>query len=244
MTLFRSFSLVFLLLLTGACMQQPPVPPLNLSAELPAVSARFVTERHHAHSAHNDQASTQGSHFDNEWHFWRNATRIEISIPRQHTGEAWLLDGSTIFYQKLFHADRKLVEYRMEDLSALNVKMNWRTNALMIDPAVLQQLQVTGEDWIDGHPALELTGTVDAITYAVVWLVDVNLPYSLEQHDASGNHERTRLQELHSTGDSALAAPNSRDYEIIDYADLGDRERDPFVLKIQGFLPGGQVHLH
>lgn len=242
------FSLLAVVLLLGACAQQPPVPPLNLQAALPDVSARYSTERHRAQDEHDHHDSTQDGMQDrdieNEWLFWRSTQRIEVSVPRQHTGEVWLKDSNTLFYQKLFHADHKIVEYQREDLGALNVKVNWQTNAMMIDPAVLQQLSVTGEDWIDGHPALELKGIVDGIEYEVVWLVDVNLPYMLEKHDARGNRERTQLQTLHSAADTTLPAPDSRDYEIIDYADLGDRERDPFVLKIQHHLLGGHAHSH
>lgn len=233
-----SLSLLILVVLLTACAQQPPVPPLDIQMTLPEISARYATERHQAHDDHDHEA------FENEWLFWRSAQRIEVSVPRQQTGEVWLKDGRTLFYQKVFHADRKIVEYQHEDLNALNVAVSWQTNALMIDPAVLQQLAVVDEDWIDGHPALELEGTVDGIQYEVIWLVDVNVPYTLEKQDAKGNQERTQLQALYSAGDITLLAPDSRDYEIIDYADLGDRERDPFVLKIQNYLPGGHVHAH
>jgi hypothetical protein len=242
------FSLLAVVLLLGACAQQAPVPPLNLQAALPDVSARYSTERHQARNEHdhhdNKQDNMQDRDIENEWLFWRSTQRIEVNVPRQQTGEIWLKDGNTYFYQKLFHADRKIVEYQREDLSALNVAVNWHTNALMIDPAVLQQLAITGENWINGHPALELEGTVDGIEYEVVWLVDVNLPYRLEKHDANGNHEHTQLQALYPAGDTTLATADSGDYEIIDYADLGDRERDPFVQKIQHYLLGGEVHSH
>lgn len=232
------FSLLTIMFLLAACAQQPPVPPLDIQTNLPEISARYTTERHQTHDDHDHEA------FENEWLFWRSAQRIEVSVPRQQTGEVWLKDGRTLFYQKVFHADRKIVEYQREDLSALNVAVSWQTNALMIDPAVLQQLAVVGEDWIDGHPALELEGTVDGIQYDVIWLVDVNVPYALEKQDENGNRERTRLQALYAAGDATLPAPDNRAYEIIDYADLGDRERDPFVLKIQHYLPGGHVHAH
>jgi len=230
--------------IVSGCAQQPPVPPLNISAALPDISARYITERHHAHDDKEDHAThTDDADVNNEWLFWRTAQRIEVSIPRQLTGEVWLKDGKALFYQKLFHADHKIVEYQNADLDALNVGVNWQTNQLMIDPLVLQQLKVVDERWIDTHPALELAGTVSGIHYQVTWLVDLNAPYRLEKHDQAGNSELTTLQEIH-VDTAALAAPDSRNYEIIDYADLGDRERDPFVLKVQSHLVGGHWHSH
>lgn len=243
-------------LLLVACAQQPPVPALNLSAPLVDVSARFVTERVHVGDEHSDHAGHDAESRDeenhahaaagtasSEWQFWRSAGRIEMNIPARQTGEVWMQDGNTLFYQKLFHADRKIVEYQSADLDALNVPVQWRTNELMIDPQVLQQLLVEDERWIDGHPALELSGTVDGIEYEVVWRVDLNLPQQLSKQDAAGNRETTRLLDAQVLTPST-AAPDSSQYEIIDYADLGDRERDPFVLKVQNQLPGGHVHAH
>lgn len=235
-------------ILLSACAQQPPVPPLNLEAPLAAVSARFVTERvrvadERADHADHDEPAQQAGTVTSEWQLWRSAQRIEMLIPAQQTGEIWLQDRNMVFYQKLFHADRKIVEYQSADLDALNVPVQWRTNELMIAPQVLQQLTVADERWQDGHPLLELEGTVDGIDYAVEWRSDLNLPQSLSKQDAHGNRETTRLLEAQPLA-SATVAPDSSRYEIIDYADLGDRERDPFVLKIQNQLPGGHVHSH
>lgn len=235
------FSLLLTLsFLLNACAHHAPVPPLDLNSATPAISARYLTERQHVASEHeHHEAHEEARDFENEWVFQRSAQRIEVHLPAQQTGEVWLRDGKTVFYQKLFHADKKIIEYQMEDLSGLNVAVNWRTNELMMDPAILQHLSVTDEDWIDGHPALELSGTVDAIDYDVVWLVDLNLPHSIKKRDGNGNHEHTQLLTLEST-----PMPDSSPYESIDYADLGDRERDPFVLKIQDHLIGGHAHQH
>jgi hypothetical protein len=33
-------------------------------------------------------------------------------------------------------------------------------------------------------------------------------------------------------------------YRIIEYSDLGDMERDPFVMKVLNQIPGGHSHSH
>lgn len=244
MSWYRALALASLLLL-AACAQNPPVPPLNLSADITPVSARYMTDRHHAHDDHALNSTHQDiADFRNEWLFWRSADQVEVSIPQQQTGERWLKDASTIFYQKLFHEDQKIVEYQREDLMTLDVTTDWQTNLLMIDPVVLQQLTVKGKHWIDGHPTLVLRGKVNDIDYDLVWLVDLNIPYRLDKRDPAGNRERTQLLEVHAGIASPLQAPDTKSYEIIDYTDLGDRERDPFVIKIQHHLLGGPMHSH
>ena len=173
MLTMRSSLLLSLPFLLNACAHHAPVPPLDLNSAAPAISARYVTERKHVESEHEHHEEHEVEQdFKNEWIFQRSAQRIEVQLPAQQTGEVWLRDGKTVFYQKLFHADKKIVEYQMEDLSGLNVAVNWRTNELMIDPAILQQLHVTDEDWIDGHPALELAARsmLSTTTWSGWWI--------------------------------------------------------------------------
>lgn len=252
------FSLPFLLvaLWLGACAsspQQPPVPALDLAAPLPAVAARFVTQRIYApdaeaHDGHNAHAAETTPHdlkaVSSEWLFWRSAQRVEMTIPGQQSGEAWWLDGKALFYQKLFHADKKIVEYQQADLEGLAVATDLRSRQLLLEPQVLQQLTVRGQRWQDGHPLLELEGTVNQIAYRVDWRTDLNLPQYLRKQDARGNRETTRLRQVQPLAQATVTPPDSQGYDVIDYADLGDRERDPFVIRIQQQLPGGDVHHH
>lgn len=229
------------------CAQKAPVPPLNLNASLEKVYARFETERVHAEEKTEEHAShrhdDRHEKHSNEWQLWRKQGHIEILIPAQQTGEVWMQDKNMVFYQKVFHADKKIVEYQSADLESLNVPVEWRTNELMLAPEVLMALKIKNSRWQDGFPVLSLQGRVNGIDYEVDWRTDLNLPLSLRKTDAAGNCEITRLLDARPLA-QAPAAPDNRVYEIIDYADLGDRERDPFVIKIQNQLPGGHAHAH
>lgn len=227
---------------------EPPVPPLNLNASLVDVYAHFETARVHAEQKTEEHVSHQHGDpqgkYSNEWQFWRSKARVEMLIPAQKTGEVWMQDKNMVFYQKVFHADKKIVEYQSADLESLNVPVQWRTNELMIAPDVLLALKIKNSRWQDGAPVLSLQGRIDGIDYEVDWRTDLNLPLYLSKTDAAGNRETTRLLEATPLAQGP-AAPDNRAYEIIDFADLGDRERDPFVIKIQNQLPGGEhAHVH
>ena len=45
-------------------------------------------------------------------------------------------------------------------------------------------------------------------------------------------------------GRSPWEPPASADYDILDYADLGDHERDPFVMRVQADEGGRHLHGH
>jgi hypothetical protein len=203
------------------------VPELNLTAPLPTIAAAYVTtrtevphaesEKHHheKHSREKKQAATV------EWRYYREQNRVEVEDLKSETGELWLRDGNTQFFFKLFHADRRGIEYRMDDLQILQVTASWQQHALLIDPEVLQKLTLIEAGW----------------------RVDLNLPLEIKRSDAE-HSETTRLQSVHPLDKSPWQRRDHGNYEMIDYADLGDRESDPFVIRVQSQLPGGDVHHH
>lgn len=218
------------------------VPPLNLSAPLPDVAASYVTSRvveegGHAHAHEHAPAG------EAEWRFFREADRIEIENLQARTGERWQRDGRTQFFFKVFHADRRSIEYRSDDLKVINAALSWQQHALLIDPAVLQSLRLEETGWRDGYPYRRYRGVANGEKLDVVWRVDLNLPAVLERERAD-YRERTVLKAAHALAASPWARQDQSDYEVIDFADLGDRERDPFVLRVQAQIPGGDLHHH
>ena len=61
------------------------------------------------------------------WRFWRNRDRIERENLTAHSGEVWVQDGKTLFHTRLYHVDKRGIEYRNEDLQMLNVDRAWIT---------------------------------------------------------------------------------------------------------------------
>ena len=218
------------------------IPPLDLAVPLPDVAALYVTtradeDRSHAHEHDHPPAGRV------EWRFFREPDRIDIDNVHARTGERWQRDGKTQFFFKLFHADRRAFEYRMDDLKVINATLSWQQHALLIDPQLLQQLTEQDAGWRDGYAYRRYGGTTGGEKLDVVWRVDLNLPVVLERERA-GRRERTELQAAHPLASAPWTGPDPSSYEVIDFADIGDRERDPFVQRVQAQLPGGDVHHH
>lgn len=218
------------------------VPPLDLAAPLAEVAASYVTTRtvdegSHAHDHAHERAG------EAEWRFFREHDRIDVENLAARTGERWQRDGKTQFFFKVFHADRKSFEYRTDDLIVINATLSWQQHALLIDPQVLQSLSLREAGWRDGYPFRRYSGTVNGEKLDVVWRVDLNLPVVLER-ERGDVRERTLLKAVHPLAQAPWTRPDQSDYEVIDFADIGDRERDPFVQRVQAQLPGGDVHHH
>ncbi len=237
------YLLLTLVTVLAGCASTRPVPVLDLAADTVPVAAEFVTVREQADHSHDHAGHGRDESKEVRWHMFRSTNRIDIDNVTVNTGETWLRDGKLLVMRQLFHEDRKGIEYLADDFAVLGMQPSWQRQAMLIDPAVLQALQETGSSWQDGNPLRHYRGDVDGQRFEVMWRVDVNLPYSLVR-ERDGQRETTRLLAVHPLAQSPWKYENGDGYELIDYADLGDRERDPFVLKIQSQLPGGDMHHH
>lgn len=227
---------------------------LDLNEPLPNIAATYVTHRELAHSA--DDKHEHAHHADPavhkaeahagqtlQWRFFREADRAEIEDLTSQTGELWQRDGKTQFFFKLFHADRRSIEYRMDDLQNLNITSSWQQHILLVDPEILRQLAVVKTGSRDGYAFAQLKGTVKGETWEIMWRSDLKLPAKIRR-EHEGHVEVTELEAVHPLAASPWPRRDHVAYEVIDYADLGDRESDPFVIRVQSQLPGGDVHRH
>lgn len=218
---------------------QTPVPEMNLAEPLPAVAASFTTRLETQHG-HRDGGQLPGPQ---TWRFFRETDSVEIEDLQTQSGEFWQRDGGTQFLFKLFHADGKGIEYRMDDLEMLEISRSWQQHALLIEPELLQSLALVETGWRDGYPFRRFKGEVAGSALEITWRLDLNLPLQIRRGDG-GHVEITELTAAYPLAESPWVRRNRTGYDIIDYADLGDRESDPFVARVQGQLPGGHVHRH
>ncbi|TPQ25784.1 hypothetical protein C2U68_13875 [Methylomonas koyamae] len=175
------------------------------------------------------------------WRFWRDAKQIVIERPQLGLGELWQRDGKTLIHRKLYHGDRRALEFQEDDLKMLGSKPAWQKLALLIDPAVLERLEAGSEDRLDGKPVREYQGTVAGAEWHVVIRLDLGLPVLIERETATAV-ERTELLNAYALGSAPWQPIPSDSYEIVDFADLGDKEYDPFVVKVQAQM--GHDHRH
>lgn len=232
-----------LFLSLAACGQAPVrnVSTVDLSsAELPAVAAEFVTTREgeeDEHAADNEPAMTSI-----HWRLWRNSTRIVTERPQLGVGELWQKDGQTIIHRKLYHADRRAIEFQQDDLRMLQAAPTWQKLSLLVDQALLTQLRASEIEWSDdGYPTQDYQGTVDDTSWHVVMRMDLGLPMLIERQQGEFS-ERTELRQMFPLAATPWQPTATDGYEIIDYADLGDKESDPFVIKVQAQM--GHEHHH
>ncbi|MCQ8103491.1 hypothetical protein NP590_05175 [Methylomonas sp. SURF-2] len=211
-------------------------------ANPPALAAEFVTtragEEHRHESPHEEQ---QAAPETVEWRIWRDSRQIVTERPRLGIGELWQLDGQTIIHRKLYHADRRAIEFQHDDLKMLQSAPSWQKLSLMLDPQLLRQLSAGDIEWVDGYPVREYSGQLEGTDWRVVMRMDIALPSIIERRHGEF-FERTELLASYPLSQSPWRPTSADAYEIIDFADLGDKETDPFVIKVQAQM--GHEHHH
>ena len=214
------------------------MPEPDFAAELPAVAAEFTTtivhERIHDGVRDADRRIT-------EWRFWREPERLVSENLTERTGERWQLDGKTIFHQKLFHDDRRGISFQMSDLSMFNALPAWTQQAMIVDPELFSRLPMTNSGWRDGYPFRRYSGEIDGVALDIILRIDLMLPLLVDRRKG-GIRQRTELEEAHALNDAPWQPTPGSTYPLIDFADLGDHERDPFVRRVQTQL--GIDHKH
>jgi len=202
-------------------------------------STATATEPLAAHFEASFRPSGKRASEKTDWYFLRQTDRIEALRPGGGIAEIWLRDErGDLSLKRIFHPDRRVVEYFTGDLRAMGVANSWAKLGSIIDPASLgQQLKRAGTAKVSHGETTRYKGSHAGESIEVWWLERAALPAKIIQESDDGRFTLT-LKALHAspppswprTDETAIAG-----YLVIDAADLGDRHGDPFVKKIERF---------
>lgn len=176
------------------------------------------------------------------WLLWREPDRVETRLPTG-VGEIWRRDGrGDVYYRRLFHEHRRLIEYTPVDLRALGAAPDWARLAHLIDPALLgNELKRVGTTTAFDRAAIRYRGRVRGIRHEVLWLVRERLPARMRLQ--YGDRTVTvRLKAIHPIERSPWPRTNTDAYRVTDYADIGDDDADPFLRRLLN--EAGPAHAH
>jgi hypothetical protein len=227
----RALTLISLsIALLSGCATPVSVPEIAFDDAVPAVAAQYRTEvREHGKTVHTT-----------DWRIWREAERVERENLQEQTGEIWQRDGASLFHTQLYHADKRGIEYQPGDLRMSGLTSRWSQHAWIVNPDLLRHLNVESSREKDGMTLRRYKGIYGDAQWDITLRLDAMLPQRIERKQGA-RIERIELRELHALAQAPWQPTSSRDYGCIDFADLGDHERDPFVIRLQSL---GAAHAH
>ena len=207
-----------------------PVPIIN-TQNLPPLAAEFVT------TISGDDSTV------NSARIVRTASTVEWIYLTSNTSELWTKTSNDLwFYSKVFHADRQVIEYSPVDINLLGIQQQWQQ--LAINPDILHAATSTkpAADF-RGWQSVIYTSEVEGITYEVLWLPQLSIAARVIAKQGK-QKTVTEIRTLYVNQQAPFTFSDITHYRTIEYTDLGDMERDPFVMKIQHELLDHHGHLH
>lgn len=192
------------------------------------------------------------AHFDlqidsqrTDWYLWRDRDSIETANAGSGRGEVWERQGESMYsYSRIFHNERKVVEYTPGELKTRNVDPDWDQLGSIMSPRQLGLLKRVDSKTMFGQRAIHYRGRLNGEKIDLWWLEQSRLPALLQR---TVDHRRVtlRLKEIKAASPvswpradaSAVAA-----YGHIDASDFGDMETDPFVARV--LEEDGHHHSH
>jgi hypothetical protein len=170
-----------------------------------------------------------------DWYLWRQDDAIETANVAVGQNDIWQrLRAGDYHYRRVFHNDRRVVEYVPGEIKTRHAEPDWAKLASVISPQLLTELKRGASQTLFGQKAVRYTGKIGSQSIDLWWLERAQLPARL-QMIRPGQRMILALRELH---DQAPAAwPRATDeriaeYGLIDAADFGDMESDPFVARL------------
>lgn len=155
------------------------------------------------------------------WRYWRDANSVEIESRTSGEGERFVWDGHKISAQRLYHARQFKVIYEASDLNTHRASDLWQEKSRLVSPALIARLTLDQTRYDDERVIEFYNGSVAAAQFSVQWDRSNEIPVYYQEE----TQQRTLIIELLSlAGKLSAARRDSRDYDDIDYADLGDNE--------------------
>ncbi len=209
----------------------PKAEPARVGAAATAAAAPLapIAARYQVTVTRRD-ASKRLRTLSDTWYFERTERRI--SLIKGDIEELWTRDAAgTIRFERVFHADQRVVDYTAGELATLGVAVSWDGLATFFDARELSALTP-----VKGAPrGLQRYGGKSAgRSLQIDWSSQVGLPVRLARLSPDGS-KKFELIETHATAPASWPVPGARaaDYLHVDSADFGDMEYDAFVRKAE-----------
>jgi hypothetical protein len=210
------------------------LPPEDAAVPHPAVACLFVARR----------LAPGADPVEWEWRLWRSEGRVESREDAGFTGEVWTFerDGRLTGHDRVFHRERRVLEYAPGDLAAVGfVPDRERLLGVVHASSLGRELAHGGDETWHGLAAARYAGTTGGAEVEVLWLPRLRLPARVRR--VAGDGEIVlELREVHPLAASPWAHDEGSRYHRVDFADLGDRPRDPLLRRLaHSGVPGASM---
>lgn len=177
---------------------------------------------------------------------WRSGNRVLQEIQDRQIAELWELTANGgLHLVRYFDAYQRGIEYLPGDFRG-EIRGVWEQKHRLLPTSFLEGMTLESERHEDAFTLRRYATTTGDVRLTLDWLAEPALPRHYVRASAE---ERIEWQLVEMIGDTnriraAFAARES--FQTTDYADIGDNESDPFLVKMinLGFIEHGSEGIY
>ncbi len=171
--------------------------------------------------------------YSRQWHFIRQADRVEKQMPDQQRDEVWLKgkDGSLNSYRAIYDKPRLVITYNRSDLKSISNYPRWDLVATVLPADLRNRLKYQGSAEVLGHPASRYRGHLNGADVELTWIDDLMLP-ALYREIGQRRDTQVELKKLYTLKKAPWKPIVTAGYRFMDFADVGDNEADPALQEL------------
>ncbi|MCW8878711.1 MAG: hypothetical protein OQJ89_11070 [Kangiellaceae bacterium] len=178
----------------------------------------------------------QGSNkFSNQYrvNLWRHEDQVAYEYPKKQLTEVWnLVSNGQIRPVRLFDKFKRGIEYQPLEVNDGKGDKDWSAKYQIVSQSLLEKLELKATKNDGCYTWSERAGAEKSSKVDIIWLEKVKLPKELTV-DRGNIIEHWQLIDIEKDIQVVKRVFTQREkYQLTDYADIGDNESDPFLLKM------------
>ena len=204
------------------------------------LKADYLIENHH--QTKDDTTKVKSKSFS----LWRNNGLVAHQYQDKRIAEVWFQQKSKrVQLTRYFDEFQRGIEYQASEMRH-NKGMDWQSKYALMPTGMLKSLEKGNTEFASNvcETVVNYSGTRGGEKVTLQWMPKLKLIKQLVI-EKSGYKKQWLLQEK-STDSAAISAQYEQwgSFKTTDYADIGDNENDPFLLKMIniGFTGGEAAH--
>lgn len=174
---------------------------------------------------------------------WRDYQQVLQQLPDKKMATYYYkATPNTLQSIRLFDEFQTGIEYQKNELSNMGRSVaSWEEHTQLINDALLKQLRLERVETDECDTLMHYSGELNGHRYKVSWLKKQKL---IKFYQDESDQKLINITLIKKDNDPKIIADTFSHYlnfNMVDFADIGDNENDPFIAKMirQGFIEHG-----
>ena len=164
---------------------------------------------------------------------WRNGQQVAHEYKDTHIAELWEKTKTGMLrLERYFDEHKRGIEYQPSDINSGRGTTDWSLRNQLISNELLGSMQLTETKGKDCDVLEKYFFSDDNVSIELDWLPELALIKNYSEESKAGKIQ-WKLQQVILDEERVKKAFRIRsNYQTTDYADIGDNESDPFLMKM------------